>query len=248
MRLYFLAGLPRSGSTLLSALLSQRKDTYVSPTSDLYDVTRGAYNGWRTSPSNNKQYKNNARILDILASIIETHYADHSEPIIIDKGRSWTVPKAIESMTELLDEVKIIATVRPMTDCLASFVKIKKVRLERVENFCNTSQIAEHLFLSYKYLELGYNEFPDVFHFIEYDNLVEHTECELQKVEAFLNMKPFSYKLRDIRPGASKEDDSIWRIKGLHKVRSTIYKRKYDGYALLGDKIHKMYQWKEFWK
>ncbi len=36
--LYFLGGLPRSGSTLLGSLLNQHPDIYVSPTSPLGDV------------------------------------------------------------------------------------------------------------------------------------------------------------------------------------------------------------------
>jgi hypothetical protein len=36
--LYFLGGLPRSGSTLLGSLLNQHSDIYVSPTSPLGDV------------------------------------------------------------------------------------------------------------------------------------------------------------------------------------------------------------------
>ena len=39
--LYFLGGLPRSGSTLLGSLLNQHSEIYVSPTSPLGDVVSG---------------------------------------------------------------------------------------------------------------------------------------------------------------------------------------------------------------
>jgi hypothetical protein len=37
-KLYFLVGLPRSGSTLLASLLNQHPDVFASPTSPLMDL------------------------------------------------------------------------------------------------------------------------------------------------------------------------------------------------------------------
>ena len=49
-KLKFLAGIPRSGSTLLTSLLNQRPDTYASNTSNLADMLRTFEHLWETNP------------------------------------------------------------------------------------------------------------------------------------------------------------------------------------------------------
>ena len=45
-RLYFVAGLPRSGSTLLCNILMQNPAIYASATSGIPEVLRGIRDGW----------------------------------------------------------------------------------------------------------------------------------------------------------------------------------------------------------
>jgi hypothetical protein len=44
--MYFLSGLPRSGSTVLAALLNQRNDIHVTPTSGLIDIFGAVVQTW----------------------------------------------------------------------------------------------------------------------------------------------------------------------------------------------------------
>ena len=48
-KLNFLAGIPRSGSTLLTSLLNQRPDTYASNTSNLADMLVAFEKLWQTN-------------------------------------------------------------------------------------------------------------------------------------------------------------------------------------------------------
>ena len=45
-RIYFLAGLPRSGSTLLANILAQNPQIYVTPTSGIVDMLVQVRNSW----------------------------------------------------------------------------------------------------------------------------------------------------------------------------------------------------------
>jgi sulfotransferase len=45
-RIYFLAGLPRSGFTLLANILAQHPQIYVTPTSGVVDMLVQVRNGW----------------------------------------------------------------------------------------------------------------------------------------------------------------------------------------------------------
>ena len=58
-------------------------------------------------------------------AVIDTFYEDYEEPVIIDKGRGWPIPTILSAMTQVLGEKpKIIATVRSIPDCMASFVRV----------------------------------------------------------------------------------------------------------------------------
>ncbi len=44
--IYFLAGRPRSGSTLLANILAQNREIYVTPTSGIVDMLVQVRNAW----------------------------------------------------------------------------------------------------------------------------------------------------------------------------------------------------------
>ena len=50
-QLHFLSGIPRSGSTVLAAILNQNPETHVSTTSGLVHALDGLANTWALSRS-----------------------------------------------------------------------------------------------------------------------------------------------------------------------------------------------------
>ena len=50
-KLYFLSGLPRSGSTVLAGILNQHPDVHASSTSGLLDMLVGTLRAWSSSLS-----------------------------------------------------------------------------------------------------------------------------------------------------------------------------------------------------
>ena len=47
--IYFLAGLPRSGSTVLAAILNQHPSVHATSTSGLLDILVGTLTAWNSS-------------------------------------------------------------------------------------------------------------------------------------------------------------------------------------------------------
>lgn len=237
----FLSGLPRSGSTLLASLLSQRPDTFVSATSGLCDRMGKALHDFQTHPGTKASGDGDPKSL--LLGIANAHYSSRNEPIIIDKSRGWMAPETIHTLKKLYSDVKIICPVRPIAECLASFVKIAKP--DNVELFCKKGHLAQHLFASYRSMKEGYAAYPECFHFVEYDELVKDMSGTLTKIEAKLKLKPFVYLSTGLKQ--VQEDDSVWGIKNLHKVRPTVTKRKFSRKKLLGEKLWSYYQGGSFW-
>jgi len=189
----FLSSLPRSGSTLLTSLLNQRPDVYASPTSHLCDTMGAAVKEWEQNPTTQASGGKQEDRIRILQGIQDSRY--DIDKLVFDKSREWVVPRIIQTLSKWQD-VKIVATVRPVADCLASFIKIAKP--DNIPDFCKNSQLVQHLFMSYHMLKTGYEEYPDKFLLIEYDQLVSDTQTQMNRIATFVGMSIFTHDLTDV--------------------------------------------------
>jgi hypothetical protein len=244
--LYFLSGLPRSGSTLLGTLLSQRDDMFVSATSGLIDIMGSTVHSWEESPEA-KNGEPITTLYDMLGGLIHSKYKNTSEQVIIDKNRGWPAPPIMDTMGNVLgQQPKIIATVRPIAECLASFVKISKYTGD-IKEFIKSSPLANHLFMSYSTLKEGWKSNPENFLFVEYKDIIEQPQNVCDKISDFLNIDRFVHKLDGLSNPVPENDAEIWGIPDLHYVRPTISKAEYSHKEILGKKIWDYYQGGEFW-
>ena len=241
--MFFLSSLPRSGSTLLASLLNQRPDTFVSNTSNLQDVMGAAVSSWESNPATTASGAKHDEIISVLRGIADGRYANRREKNIFDKSRGWPEPQIIKTMTEVQSTVKIVATVRPIADCMASLVRIAKP--ENVDNFCKNSQLATHFFHSYSMLKAGYEAYPECFLFVDYDELILNTTNELHRVCHFIDAPVFQHDLENVPP--SGELDEVWGVDGLHDVRPVIKRQEYSVQEVLGNSLFDMFQGGEFW-
>jgi len=237
----FLASLPRSGSTLLTSLLNQRPDTYASPTSNLCDTMGAAIRSWDSNPTTEAQGGTQKDLYRLLRGIAKSRYT--TSKMVFDKGRGWASANVIETMKKVNGDVKIVATVRPIADCLASFIDVAKP--DNIREFCKNSQLAQHLFSSYQALKSGYEMYHDCFLIIEYDSLIKNPQKEMDRIAQFVGVDTFSHDFLNIKD--SQEQDDIWGIKNLHKVRKKVSKHRYSARKVLGNELYNFYQGGEFW-
>ena len=125
--IYFIAGLPRSGSTLLTNILAQNPACYTTPTSGIIDMLVNVRNHW----DQNQAFKAMDRDLSeqikqqVMQDMLQSYFAHASQPICIDKNRFWC--EFLEMAGALVggrDKVKVIITVRDLRDVLASFEQL----------------------------------------------------------------------------------------------------------------------------
>ena len=88
-------------------------------------------------------------LIRVLRGIQDARY--DTDKLVVDKSRGWSSPIIMSTMEKVQGEVKIIATVRPIADCLASLVKITKP--DNITEFCKRGELAGHLFESYQVLK-----------------------------------------------------------------------------------------------
>ena len=223
--IYFLSGLPRSGSTVLSALLSQHPQIHSTATSGLIDIMGAVVQTCETSPIFASQGESKEEIYRLLRGIIKSKYENIKKPIIIDKSRGWVEPRIMSTMHEVLGKApKIIATVRDPADCAASFVRVAKPK--DVPDFLRNSSLITHLKNSYAVLKSGYEVSPENFCFIDYDDLLQSPQKQMNRIHEFLGLDPFTYDFNNIDGTVVYEnDEEAWGISDLHKIAPRLGKQ-----------------------
>mgnify|MGYP003332409733 CR=1 FL=1 len=218
-QLHFLSGIPRSGSTVLAAILNQNPATHVSTTSGLVHALDGLANTWHSAGLLNQNDPDRTKLAQTMRGAIDAFYEDTDKPIIIDKGRGWPIPIIISAMTQVLGhKPKIIATVRSIPDCMASFVRVAKP--ENLDEFMYTGQLSEHLRAAYISLQSGYEYDPDCFCIIEYEELLKDPKAQIDRIHAFLELPDFNYDFDHIDGSTVAEDDeNLHGYDGMHDIK-----------------------------
>lgn len=217
--LHFLSGVPRSGSTVLAAILNQNSLTHVSITSGLVQALDTIANAWFKIRLLNKTDPKHEKLAATMRGMIDAFYEDSDKPIMIDKSRVWPTPVIMQAMTTVLGrKPKIIATVRSIPDCAASFVRLAAPK--DLDEFVQSGQLLTHLKSSYVSLQQGYNYDPECFLFVEYEDLLANPKKEIQRIHEFLDLPPFDYDFDNIDASTVKEDDEeLHGFSGLHDIK-----------------------------
>ena len=225
-----LSGLPRAGSTLLSALLSQNPLIHAEGNSAVCQLMWDMQQSCLTSAK--EQLLANGRekttLKHLMAAIPQVYYKDMSEQIVVDKCRSWTIPANIEMLKNYIDrDYKMIILERSVADIVKSFVKLYKAN-------GNKNDIAEKLLdpnsepLMRSISGINWakkNNSKNNFLFILYDDLINEPEITLNKIYAFCGWAPFAHNFTNVKC-KYPENDQVYGLKGMHKIHHVVEKRE----------------------
>lgn len=258
----YLAGLPRSGGTMLSVLLNQHPDLYVSPLSPVCDYI---YNMHQQSfVAENAVLQENITGTDnVLNKFLETYYSDVDSKIIIDREKAWATPGNFELIKKYITlNPKIIFTVRPIQEILISFIKVYgdglilemknngwyyKNYLSELDNKCDYlmrpfGQI-DKIMLSFN--EILNKENDGVFHLVEYNDLVNNTQEVMSGISKFLDIDDYKYDINNLKDAHKYNEFRAGLPENMHEVRSVVKKETYD--IVLSDYVLSKYSGKEPW-
>ena len=121
---YFMSGLPRAGSTLLSSLLNQNPRFYSGPSSPVVPTMIAL----EQSLSQDELYlafPKQEQAAKIIGSVIDNYYSDVDKPVIFDKNRSW-VNRLHYIPGYFGVEPKVLCPVRNIDEILASFISMQR--------------------------------------------------------------------------------------------------------------------------
>jgi len=262
---YFLAGLPRSGNTLLSALLNQNTNIYstsISPVSALmWNFEKEAYN----MENLGRNIENKINVNAFLSSFMDNYYKKIEKPIIIDREKSWGTPANLKIIKKYITPTpKIIFTVRDVLEILASLIRLDFNSLKG-EYFNQQHYMSNYRFekdLTAEYImeingEMGktllslasafYPENKGMFHIVEYNDLVFNPDQTMAKIYDFLEIPHYKHNFNKIEKIEIDDDEVNNDPKTLHEVRNSLSQSSTD-IDILSDYIKHKYSNMEFWR
>jgi sulfotransferase len=252
--LFFLSGLPRSGSTLLGSILSQHPEIQATATSPLADLLCLIDEGFSKIDLQYTYDKEKVQY-NTYNSILENFYNHIDKPYILDKHRGW--PKNIKSIEKFLHQSpKIIATNRRISEILASYILLIR-RNNEADNFIDAhlrrdgKQITtdnridclwkNYLSEAYETLVYGLTHNRDNIHLIDYNDLVQYPEKELSKVYNFFGVSNTTNNLSNIYNTCAEDKDYAWGIDNLHKIRTKLERISPPPEEVIGEENVKFY-------
>lgn len=261
--LYFISGLPRSGSTLLCNVLAQNPRFHATATSGILDVLFSVRNHWndqiefRAMP----ECERVDALLRVQRGMINGYFANIDQPVIFDKSRGWTA--YIEMIEAILGKpATIFVPVRDLRGVLSSFEKLwrksaatNQIGQER-DNYFNWQTVVgrcETWMQPNQPVGLAYNRIVDAIqrgyrdrlHFIQYESLCRYPDGVLRLIYDILDEPYFEHDFEYIEQ-VTHEDDSVFGFSGLHTIRSKVEATPNDWDQILG-RAAERYRGLEVW-
>jgi sulfotransferase len=262
---HFLAGLPRSGNTLLSAILNQNPIIYSSPLSPLPTLMWDYECSLDYMEQVNRNEENKSRAKKLLSSFFDTFYQDIDNPVVIDREKDWPTPANLNLIKNYVTpNPKIIVTVRDILEIIASFIAMDngylKINTANSNAFFNNyrssnDSIAEYLMKPNGDIDkalLGvasafYPENKGMFHIVEYNDLVANPEETMSGIYKFLELPDYKHDFNNIEKIESDNDVVLGLPENLHDVRKSLSKSS-TSTGILSDYIKHKYSNMEFWR
>lgn len=244
--IFFINGMPRSGSTLLCNILAQNPDFHVTPTSGLSDIIYDINMMWQQNPSI-KASETPEKQLKIIKDLFQSYHSDTDRPIVFNKSRGWT--PLIELVELSLDRpIKILTTTRKITCILASLEKLYRNELKtlnspmirtpdmnilqgRINNWTSQNGLVGGTFNNIQ--DACARGHKDKIYLVDYDKLTANPEAMMKNVYKFLDKPYYEHDFNNI-PQYTEENDTAHGFTDLHTIRPIVKPQRDDSREILG--------------
>ena len=258
-RLHFISGLPRAGSTLLSALLRQNPRFSAGMSSPVYAL----FCAMLTQTSARQEgsvFVDEPIKKRLLTGVFDAYYHDASpEKVVFDTNRGWTTK--LPALVELFPAAKVVCCVRNpawVLDSVESLIRRNAFELSgifnydaggtvysRVEGLASGSGMYGYALNALR--EAVYGPQADRLLLVRYESLIDNPSATLAAVCEFLGEEVFAFNPGRIEPCYDMiEFDRRLGTPGLHDVGSRVAPRKRE--TILPPDLFKKHQAEAFWE
>lgn len=273
---YYLAGLPRTGSTVLGEILNQNINIHVSPASPMSEVIYDVVAKWQQNQDSLKAYQHDDQLSNVWKGIRDGMYKHRPESVIFDKSWAWQMNDPINMARKVLnEEMRVVCTVDNITDCLASFIMLIRTNPDYT-SFIDEYLISQNMSLTdenrcvammnpniptsvgwchnnLKRTYLGKNK--NNLLLIERADLVANPGDTINNIYEFVECEDMSvwgdsetHYFDSISKEITENDGIAYGIPNLHKLGPKLRDRSWNAKEVLGNKLFVKYKKMEFWR
>ncbi|RON87199.1 sulfotransferase family protein [Pseudomonas chlororaphis] len=231
---HFISGLPRSGSTLLSAILLQNPRFHAGMTSPVGAL----FSGILEQCSAGSEF---GAVIDIdmrrrlLRGLFDSYYADKADkPVVFDTNRQWCA--RLPALKDLFPKARTIACVRNVAWVMDSLERLYRANpfentklfgdaVERNSVYSRCETLAQHnRLVGYAWTALKeayYGENADSLLIVDYDLLSQAPERVMRLIYDFIDEPWFEHDFDRLAYDAPEFDQALG-VAGLHKVKARV--------------------------
>ncbi|ETW10681.1 sulfotransferase [Roseivivax marinus] len=254
---HFISGLPRSGSTLLGAVLRQNPRFAAgmsSPVASLFEgIVSQVSSGTELSNMVNEEQRTR-----LLRGLFDSYYSDVSAEVIFDTNRAWTAK--LPELMRLFPDARLICTVRNVAWVLDSLERQYRSSAfentglfgsaaERATVYTRTEALASpNRLVGFAYQALReacWSDYAERLVIVDYDTLVQRPRDVIQLIYQFIDEPPFDHDFENVEYTAQKFDAALG-LANLHTVRPKVEPRARR--TILPPDLFEKYASLEFWR
>lgn len=229
---YFISGLPRSGTTLLSTILNQNPKFQASISGPLARFTRAiieqssAMSGYRHQCPAEKRKT-------IIHGIFDNYYDNPDKEVFFDTNRGWTLLTPF--LKDLYPKTKLIVCVRDLNWVLDSFEQLyrknpydknlmipdehSKTVYSRCDYLMNENSTVGFAYMALKQAITSAEQ--NMIMLVEYEQLCKNPNGMMKAIYNFIDQPFYQHDFNNVEASYDEFDDDV-NVKGLHTTRKQV--------------------------
>lgn len=259
-KFHFISGLPRSGSTLLSAILKQNPRFTAGITDALHGITHSILQHGSSPNSGMSSVLPKEKQRELIRSIFSTYYGDIE--VSFNTNRCWQSDTPL--LKDLFPNFKMIVCVREVEWIVDSFETLHSKNPYDIkpiyggQDLINAYQRSAMLMGQVQGFPNGvvsgpwdclknsmYTNERDHLLYVEYETLAKYPRHTMQQIYKFIGEPWFEHDFNNVEDSYDEYDNDV-RIPGLHTVKKKVeFKQRR---SILPDDLFVNLQDHNFWK
>jgi sulfotransferase len=241
MKFHVIAGMPRSGSTLLCNVLSQNPRFFCSSTSCMAQTVRSLSSLWSRSPEIKSELINDReetekRMTRAARALVEGWYKGKGE-VVFDKGRFWNMGGPV--LHQMFPNAKMLICVRDLRAIFASIEK-QHARNPMLDDAGNPLELtaysrADRLFSPNGMLgqqlvgieDMLRRQLPYIL-IIQYETFVSNPQLLIDRIYSAIDEKPFEHDFENVENVSGTDVDGLYNCKFPHEGEGKVEAREED--------------------
>jgi sulfotransferase len=231
-RLHFISGLPRSGSTLLAAILRQNPHFHAGITGPVGSLFTALL---RQMSQDNEAaiFIDDERRQAVLTAVVQAYYHREREKVVFDTNRLWCTK--MPTLAALFPQARVIACVRHVpwiVDSIERLIRANRFEPSKIFNFEPGGTVYSRVeglgsgsgmvgFAWNALREAFFGEQADRLMLLQYETLTRNPAGALAAVYDFIGEPRFEHDFENIEFDAA-EFDARLGTPGLHRVGRSV--------------------------